>query len=98
MWAVHNTNRFDRFRPKMSRDTSNDKLTVLLNTFHKGKQRYSVYYNDGVLAWEREKSKTSEWGGLTMAKGRVSRNGGKVKFASDSFKNCREDETEVENA
>lgn len=31
--------------------------TVLLNTFLIDKKRYRVFYNNGLLIWEKEKSK-----------------------------------------
>jgi hypothetical protein len=33
---------------------------VLLNSFQIDKKRFRVFYNNGLLVWEKEKSKKSE--------------------------------------
>lgn len=33
---------------------------VLLNTFQINKKRHRVFYNNGSIVWEREKSKNSK--------------------------------------
>lgn len=37
------------------------KSVVLLNTFEIDKKRYRVFYNNGLLIWEREKSNKSKF-------------------------------------
>lgn len=44
----------------MHQNNSEIRSVVLLNTFLLDKKRYRVFYNNGLLIWEKEKSKKSE--------------------------------------
>jgi hypothetical protein len=42
-------------------ETNDAKNFVLLNTFTIDKKRYRVFYNSGLLIWEKEKAKNGEF-------------------------------------
>ena len=44
----------------MNQNYSEVRSAVLLNTFLIDKKRYRVFYNNGLLIWEKEKSKKSK--------------------------------------
>lgn len=46
---------------KIHQNYSEIRSAVLLNTFLIDKKRYRVFYNNGELIWEKEKSKKSEY-------------------------------------
>lgn len=46
---------------KNHQNYSEIRSAVLLNTFLIEKKRYRVFYNNGLLIWEKEKSKNSEY-------------------------------------
>lgn len=49
---------------KVNQNRSENRSAVLLNTFQIAKQRHRVFYNNGLLIWEKEKSTDSEYNAI----------------------------------
>lgn len=49
---------------KVNQNNSESRSAVLLNTFQIDKHRHRVFYNNGLLIWEREKAKNSEYNAI----------------------------------